>query len=133
MDSKEKNAPHIGRKISRIREMLGVKQELLADKMGISQQAVSKIEQSEHIEDSTLDRVAQALGVKSEAIKNFVEDTLIFHIENMHDQASAYNFQCTFNPLDKWLEAIEENKKLYEALLKSEREKVALLERMLNK
>jgi hypothetical protein len=36
-----------------------------------------------------------------------------------------------FNPVDKWLEALDENKKLYEALLKSEREKVAILEKML--
>ena len=31
------------------------------------------------------------------------------------------------------MEAIDENKKLYEALLKAEREKVALMERMLDK
>ena len=36
-----------------------------------------------------------------------------------------------FNPLEKWLEALEENKRLYEALLKSEREKVAMLEELL--
>ena len=31
---------------------------------------------------------------------------------------SAYNYNCTFNPFDKWAEAVEENKKLYEKLLK---------------
>jgi len=35
---------HIGRKISRIRELRGMKQETLASELGISQQAVSKIE-----------------------------------------------------------------------------------------
>jgi hypothetical protein len=34
--------------------------------------------------------------------------------------------------LDKFLEVVEKNEKLYEALLKSEREKIALLEKMLN-
>jgi transcriptional regulator with XRE-family HTH domain len=53
METKNK-APHLGRKIGRIREMLGVKQETLAEKLGISQQAVSKIEQSEQVEDTTL-------------------------------------------------------------------------------
>ncbi|HTN20446.1 MAG TPA: helix-turn-helix transcriptional regulator [Pelobium sp.] len=35
---------HIGRKISRIRELRGMKQEALAQELGISQQAVSKLE-----------------------------------------------------------------------------------------
>lgn len=38
----------------------------------------------------------------------------------------------TFNPIDKYVEAVEINEKLYEALLKSEREKIALLEKMLD-
>jgi transcriptional regulator with XRE-family HTH domain len=37
---------HIGRKISKIRELRGMKQEYLAAELGISQQMVSKIEQS---------------------------------------------------------------------------------------
>lgn len=52
---------------------------------------------------------------------------------NGKDNSSAVNFQCTFNPLDKYVEQVEENKRLYEALLKSEREKVALMEKMLEK
>ncbi len=128
---------HLGKKIGRIREMLGMKQETLAEKMGISQQSVSKMEQNEIIDEAALERVATALGITKEAIRNFNDEALIFHIENMNDQSSAYNqnynYQCTFNPIDKWMEAIDENKKLYEALLKAEREKVALLERMLDK
>jgi hypothetical protein len=37
----------------------------------------------------------------------------------------------TFNPIDKWLEALDENKKLNAALLKEKDEKIALLEKML--
>jgi transcriptional regulator with XRE-family HTH domain len=126
---------HLGRKISRIRELLGVKQESLAEQLGITQQAISKIEQSEQVEDTTLERIAKALGVSGEAIKNYNEESLILHIENMHDQSSAYNenynFHCTFNPIDKLVEALDENKRLYEQLLKSEREKITLLEKML--
>jgi transcriptional regulator with XRE-family HTH domain len=136
MDMKAKTEPkHIGRKIRRIRELLNVKQETLADQLGISQQAISKIEQSEHVEDVTLERIGKVLGVTSEAIKNFDEEAAINYINNFNDDSvnnGAVNaFSCTFNPIDKWLEAIEENKKLYEALLKSEREKVAMLEKLL--
>jgi transcriptional regulator with XRE-family HTH domain len=125
---------HTGRKIGRIRELLGLKQEALAEKLGISQQAVSKLEQSEQVEDATLERVAKALGVSSEAIQNFSEDFVFNIIANTitnNDQSAVVNYFPSFNPVDKWLEAIEENKRLYEALLKAEREKVALLEKML--
>ena len=118
------NKVHIGRKISRIREIRGIKQDYLAIELGVSQQTISKIEQSEEVEDAMLEKIAGVLGVSAEAIKNFSEEVLIFHIQNMHDNASAYqyNYQCHYNPLDKVVE-------LYERLLQSEREKVELLKR----
>jgi transcriptional regulator with XRE-family HTH domain len=120
---------HIGRKISRIRELRGIKQETLASELGISQQAISRIEQSETIDEDKLQQIAQVLGISAEAIKKFSEEVLIFQIQNMHDNSTAYayNFQCNYNPLDKVVELFEENKKLYERLLQSEREKVELL------
>ncbi|MFP5082155.1 helix-turn-helix domain-containing protein [Pedobacter sp. JCM 36344] len=116
------NKVHIGRKISRIREIRGIKQDYLAIELGVSQQTISKIEQSEEVEDAMLEKIAGVLGVSAEAIKNFSEEVLIFHIQNMHDNASAYqyNYQCHYNPLDKVVE-------LYERLLQSEREKNELL------
>ncbi len=124
---------NIGRKISRIRELRNMKQETLALELGISQQAVSKIEQSAEVEDQALERIAKILGVTSETIKNFSEEAVINYFNTFNDNSSNHgavgsqNFNCTFNPIDKWLEVIEENKKLYERLLQSEREKVELL------
>jgi transcriptional regulator with XRE-family HTH domain len=123
-------ATHIGRKISRIRELRGMKQEALAAELGISQQAVSKMEQSEHIEEEVLEKIARVLGVPSESIKNFSDETVINIISStLNDNAGSVNNNCTltFNPIDKLMEALEENKKLYERLLQSEREKVELL------
>lgn len=113
---------HIGRKISRIREIRGIKQDFLAIELGVSQQTISKIEQSEDIDDAMLEKIAGVLGVSAEAIKNFSEEVLIFHIQNMNDNSTAYsyNYQCQYNPLDKVVE-------LYERLLTSEREKIELL------
>lgn len=127
---------HIGRKISRIRELRGMKQEALATLLGVSQQSISKIEQSAEVEDLALDKIAVALGVSPEAIKNFNEDAVLNIINNTftsHDTSTlnAINFQPTFNPIDKLVEIFEENKKLYEQLLASEREKVELLKRQL--
>ncbi len=126
---------HIGRKISRIRELRGMKQETLAEAMGLSQQSISHIEQSETIEDEKLEQVANALGVTKEAIKNFSEEAVFNYFSNFYDNSTGqvYNNNCTFNPLDKLLEVQEENKKLYERLLKAEQEKISYLEKLLDK
>ena len=64
---------HIGRKISRIRELKDMKQEALAQALGTNQQAVSIIENSETIDEEKLVEVAKALGVSVEAIKTFLK------------------------------------------------------------
>lgn len=117
----ELSTPHIGTKIRRIRELRGIKQEVLASELGLSQSAVASMEHSDTIDEDKLQKVADVLGVSPEAIKSFSEEALVFHIQNMHDQATAYayNFQCNYNPLDKVVE-------LYERLLESEREKAKL-------
>lgn len=115
---------HIGRKISRIRELRDMKQEALAQAMGTNQQAISIMENSETIEEEKLAEVAKALGVSVEAIKNFSEEGVINYFNSFNDtKNSQVNFgnHCTFNPLDKLVEAYEENKKLYERLLEAER------------
>jgi transcriptional regulator with XRE-family HTH domain len=121
---------HIGRKISRIREIRGIKQDFLAVELGVSQQTISKIEQSEEVEDSTLEKIATVLGVTVEGIKNFTEEGIVNYFNTFNDEVThsfnAYH-GCTFNPLDKLMEALEANKDLYERLLTSEREKNELL------
>ena len=123
---------HIGRKIGRIRELRGMKQEALAIELGISQQAVSNIEQSETIEDEKLEEIAKALGVTKEGVKQFNEESIFNYFNSFHD-SSAFNTHCTFNPLDKLIESYEENKKLYERLLEAEKEKVSYLEKLMKK
>src|ERR1700761_1261350 len=115
---------HIGRKISKIRELRGMKQETLAAELGISQQAVSKIEQSAEVEDEALDKIAKVLGLTPEAIKAFSEDAVFNIIANTFTDNSQNNnnYLCTINPLEKIVE-------LYERLLASEREKVELLKK----
>jgi len=133
MESKTNaNKMHIGRKISRIREIRGIKQDILALELGVSQQAISKIEQSEDIEDSTLEKIAAALGISTDAIKNFNEDAvfnIISNTFNSNDSSTlnAINAQCSFNPIDKVVELYNEKVALLERLLQSEREKLELL------
>ncbi|GLU56123.1 transcriptional regulator [Dyadobacter frigoris] len=122
---------HIGHKISRIRELRGLKQEALAFELKVSQQTVSKIEQSETVEEQILEQIAQVLGVPVEGIKNFSEEAVFNIIGHTFKDNSvnngAFNISCTFNPLEKLVELFEEHKKLYERLLQSEREKIEML------
>ena len=124
---------HLGRKISRIRELKGMKQETLASVMGVSQQAISKLEQSEHVDDDRLEEVSKALGVSAEAIKNFNEETALSIISNTFNDNAVLNgvlYQPTFNPLDKIIELYESKITLYERMLK---EKEMLIEKLLSK
>ena len=125
METSEKtNRMHIGRKVSRIRELRGMKQEALATELGISQQSISKLEQSEEIEDSTLEKIATALGVPTDAIRNFNEEAVFNIIGNTFTDSSSNNnnYLCTINPLEKIIE-------LYERLLASEKEKNEILKK----
>ena len=123
---------HIGYKIGRIRELRGLKQEYIAHQLNVSQQTVSKIEQSETIDEEMLNQISKILGVSAEGIKNFSEEAVFNYFNNFNDNSVNHgpfnNNQCTFNPLDKLVDLFEEHKKLYERLLQSEREKVELLQ-----
>lgn len=117
---------HIGRKIVRIRELRGMKQDTLASAIGVSQQTISRIEQSELVDDDKLEMIASALGVTVEAIRNFNEDAIINHMNNIHnnhDNSVNAVVYYQMSPIDKITE-------LYERLLASEREKIALLEKL---
>lgn len=123
--------PHQGRNVKRIREILGIKQDALAIDLGLSQQAVSLLEQRETLDAPTLEKVAKVLGVSEEAIKNFNDEQAVNIISNTFTSndtstMNAINPHSTFNPLDKVME-------LFERLLASEREKVELMKEILGK
>uniref|UniRef100_UPI00404B4B07 helix-turn-helix domain-containing protein n=1 Tax=Flavobacterium sp. TaxID=239 RepID=UPI00404B4B07 len=124
---------HIGRNISRIRELRGLKQEALAAAIGVSQQTISNIEKSETVEEDKLAEIAKVLGVSPEAIKNFSDEGVLNIINNTFNTndngvgiLKTDNYSPTYNPLDKVVE-------LYERLLQAEKDKVAYLEKLLNK
>jgi len=123
---------HIGRNISRIRELKGMKQEALAQAIGSNQQAISIIENSETVDQERLANIAKALGVTVEAIENFSEESVFNFFNNFYDNSANNGAQgsgntnnsCTFNPLDKVVE-------LYERLVQAEKDKVEYLEKLL--
>jgi transcriptional regulator with XRE-family HTH domain len=120
---------HQGRNIKRFREMLGIKQEVLAFQLGDdwSQKKISLLEQKEEVEANLLSQIAEVLKLPVEAFQNFDEEQVVNIISNtFNDQSNGYNYYPVFNinPMEKWLESLEQIKKLNE-------EKIALYERML--
>ena len=108
-----------------------------------SQKKISMLENKDVIDTDQLEALAKALNVPAEAIKNFDEEKAVYNIQNNYEGSNNsgpnnYNHECTFNPLDKYIEAVEVIKKqaekieqLTEDLLKEKDEKIALLQRML--
>lgn len=125
---------HQGRNIKRFRDILGVKQEALAAELDMTQQAFSKLEQKEQkeqIDDKILDKIAEALQIPVEALKNMTDEAavnIVANTFNSHDTstltAASISYYPTFNPIDKVVE-------LYERMLKNEQEKVSLLQEAL--
>jgi transcriptional regulator with XRE-family HTH domain len=68
------NRTHLGYNVKRLREILGVKQEDLAERLQLSQQSISKIENKEELDNETLAKVANALNIPEDAIRNFTDE-----------------------------------------------------------
>lgn len=127
-----KDSKHVGRKIGRLRELFRMKQETLAAELGVSQQAISKMEQCESVDERALEQVAQVLGISAAAVKNYSDDDLFDYFRNLNgpviqqEPRGSKNQWCS-QCLDKLIESYQENSKLYERLLACEREKSELL------
>lgn len=133
---------HEGRNIKRFREMLGIKQDALAADLGEdwNQQKISLLEQKQTIDMPLLRQISAALKIPAEAIQNFDEETAIVNIQNNYEGANSGSgtlsnnisyVDCTINPVEKWLEALEENKKLYERMIKEKDDMILTLQAML--
>jgi DNA-binding XRE family transcriptional regulator len=126
------NKIHHGKNVKCFREMLGIKQEILAEKIGLSQQSISRIENQKKLNDKILEKIAKEMQIPVEAFKNLSEESVINIIANaFHDKSPAgshinHNHKCTFNHVEKIIE-------LYEQLLKEKETKIASLEQMIGK
>jgi len=121
---------NIGKNIAKIRGMRRLTQKEMAAKLVLAQPEYSKIEQKAEIDDDLLERIAIVLEVSPEAIKNFNEDSAINIISNiLNDHAAMINNYpiFNFNPIDKLIEIVDENRKLYEQLLKEKDNVISLL------
>lgn len=118
--------PHHGKNTGKIRGLRGKKQETLAGDLGISQSEMSQLEQSEEIEESLLEKIAAALNVTVDGIKNFDENAAFYtinnNVENNTFNESSTAIKQEFSPIEKIVE-------LYERLLQSEKEKLEMFQK----
>lgn len=129
---------HEGLNVKRFREMQSIKQEALAYMLGDdwNQKKISQLEQKEKIEPELLAQIADALKLPVKAFQTLTDDQAINIISNtFHEDAFIGNSGATFNinPTEKWMEALEEIKRLNAELLKVKDEQIKMLERLLGK
>ncbi|MEK6484837.1 XRE family transcriptional regulator [Myroides odoratimimus] len=130
---------HQGRNVKRFREMLGIKQEVLAFDLGEdwNQKKISLLEQKEVIDNSLLQQISKVLKIPVEAIENFDEQQAINIINNTitnNDNAvmhALYINNATINPIDKIVQLHEEKIALYERMLKEKDEMMTRLEKLI--
>lgn len=109
---------HIGRNISKLRDLKGIKQEEFARMLGISQQAISRIEHKKDLDDDMLQKIAEKLDVTIEGIKQFSPDATINSINQQG--GNVFVEKLYINPIEK----IEE---LYQKMLKERDNTIELL------
>lgn len=119
------NMLHVGRKIERVRRLRGMTQTELGEALGITKQAVSKMEQTEQLDDERLKVVAEALGVTEDGLKKFNEETVLYNTINFYENcgvnSASINAHSEIETLNNF--PIEQAIEMFEKLLEKEREK----------
>lgn len=140
METKEKTLKntHHGHAIKRIRHTLGIKQEVLAADLGISQTQISAYEQKKVIDNDMIGKFAKALNVAPGFIKELKEDPVTVIIENNTFEKGSSNIGkvdgdhiINNNPIDEILELCREKQALYERIAELEKGKNDLLGKLL--
>lgn len=96
--------PHLGRNLSRIRLYYGMKQTTLAKALGISQQAVSKMEQKNAIGDELLLKIAKILNVKLSLFKKLDPELGLQHLSNHQDLEQNSDMRLIIELMKQFME-----------------------------
>ena len=135
---------HQGANVGKIRRYEGMRQITLANGLGVSQQFVSQLEQQKVIGKDYMEKIASILKVAPEVIENMEETPISVVIENNNFENGSNNSGIGYvnenevndnriiHPVEKIIELTKENASLYERMMANEKEKVALLEKLLN-
>ena len=119
-----------GANVKRWREWRSIKQDVLADQIGVSQATLSAYEKKDKLDQEILEKVAKALDIPVEAITELNDGASINIVANTFDNySSAVHY--TFNPIEKIVELYDEKIALYERMLREKEETISLLHEVL--
>lgn len=111
----------LGNKIRKIRELRNLKQDHMADILGISQSAYSKIEKDEiEVSHERLEQIAKAFGISVQDILSF-DERMFFSV--MHNQNSSVGYV-----VHNSIQLSEVEKQHFEDKIKLYEDKIKLLE-----
>ena len=134
---------HQGRNVRFFRNARNLKQEDFAERIGVKQPVVTKIERQSIIEDTILLKCAEVLGISIDTLKEFDSEKMFdsfiynYNIDKIQNSNGGFAFSKdstitnTNFPIEKIMELHKMNMELYERLLQVEKEKNAFLEKML--
>jgi transcriptional regulator with XRE-family HTH domain len=117
------HSKHLGHKISSIRRLVGLSQSALGEKLGITKQAVSKLEQSEKIDDKRIGEIAGILGVTEEGLKKFKDESVIYNTINFYENCGVKAESVIANVENLHQTPVEKLAKVFEELIKMDKEK----------
>ena len=135
---------HQGCNVRFFRNARNMKQEDFAERIGVKQPAVTRIEKQCIIEEPMLLKCAEVLGISVDILKEFEPNKMFenenytYHIDKVQNSngtilISKDGTNRNHNyPIEKLMELNKKNTELYERLILVEKEKNAMLEKMLN-
>jgi len=113
-------AVHQGRNVKKFRELLGLNQEQLSEKLGTGwyQKRVSILEGKPEIDPEELKAISNALHIPAEAIRNFDTDAAIYNLNNnFHDHSVQNQFNAVQELTAFFKEVIAEKDRMIQELL----------------
>ncbi|MDB5227434.1 MAG: helix-turn-helix transcriptional regulator [Bacteroidota bacterium] len=111
---------HVGRNISKLRDLKGLKQEEFAKLLNMTQQAMSRLENKKEIDEDMLNQIAEKLGMTADGIRQFSSDATINSINQQG--GNVYVERVFVNDIEK----IEE---LYSKIIKEKDEMIQFLKK----
>ena len=114
----------IGQKIKKVRELRNFTQDYVAAKIGITQEAYSKLESSKtNVSVQRMEQVADVLGIGIFDLMNFDENKALFNFSENQQNAQIGYFGTN--------ETIKELRDLYEKIITQQKEEIAFLRSLL--
>ncbi len=124
----EKEIKNLGHKIKKLRELRNFSQEYMADQLGLSQSAYSKLETDQtELTYNRLSKIADALQLSVSDIIHFDEKVILNVTNNDHAAGGNYHQHNYYND-KKVIELLESQVRLLEDKVKHLEEQLRVVE-----